>query len=330
MHYFVYMLFGGIYMEYRKLISFGKSSYVVSIPKNWVFENKLKKGDLIRLDQEYGNLVLQPKINENDQPSEPKEILINVEGKSVKQLYREIIPAYIDGFESIVLKGKDIKEKAEPIKELIRGLIALETMEQTGDRIVAKDFLNMKEISITSLIRKMDIIVRSMMVDTKKSFEEDNFDNIYSRDGDINRLTYLIFRAIKYGLKNPLVAKKLFDLEPWNLLGLWRLTANIEHIGDTVKRVAKIMREIQLSKAKQKEFVQILAQVESTYLNMMKSYHNQDVNLAYEMSTEKEPAIRKLDDFYLENKSAKKIGFLVNHLKQTTLTVQDIGRCIYF
>ena len=32
-------------MEYRKIIEFGKSSYVVSLPKPWLNAKKLKKGD---------------------------------------------------------------------------------------------------------------------------------------------------------------------------------------------------------------------------------------------------------------------------------------------
>ena len=45
-------------MEYRKLISFGKSSYVVSLPKSWVVQNKLKKGDLLYFDEKEKDLIL--------------------------------------------------------------------------------------------------------------------------------------------------------------------------------------------------------------------------------------------------------------------------------
>ena len=38
-------------MEFRKLISFGKTSFVMSLPKGWVVKNKLKKGDLIALEE---------------------------------------------------------------------------------------------------------------------------------------------------------------------------------------------------------------------------------------------------------------------------------------
>jgi phosphate uptake regulator len=34
-------------VEFRRLIGFGKSSFVVSLPKNWIEKNKLVKGDLV-------------------------------------------------------------------------------------------------------------------------------------------------------------------------------------------------------------------------------------------------------------------------------------------
>ena len=62
---FIRDVFWGWVMEYRKLISFGKNSYVVSLPKNWVRQNKLKKGDLVYIEENVSNLVLQPRPSES-------------------------------------------------------------------------------------------------------------------------------------------------------------------------------------------------------------------------------------------------------------------------
>ena len=39
-------------MGYRKLIGFGDSSFVVSLPKDWINKHGLKKGDGLMLDVE--------------------------------------------------------------------------------------------------------------------------------------------------------------------------------------------------------------------------------------------------------------------------------------
>ena len=45
-------------MDFRRIIAFGKSSHVVSLPKSWLNENKLKKGDLVYLEQDFDKLVI--------------------------------------------------------------------------------------------------------------------------------------------------------------------------------------------------------------------------------------------------------------------------------
>ncbi|MDO8656313.1 MAG: AbrB/MazE/SpoVT family DNA-binding domain-containing protein, partial [Nanoarchaeota archaeon] len=64
-------------MEYRKLISFGKSSFVVSLPKSWVIQNKLKKGDLIYMEENEGTLILGAKEHES---TEDKSTIILTDG----------------------------------------------------------------------------------------------------------------------------------------------------------------------------------------------------------------------------------------------------------
>ena len=81
-------------MEFRKLIGFGKSSFVVSIPKNWTQKNKLNKGDIIYLREEDNALVLSAK--EKRLIKEPKRITIRTESKSVEKLQAEIIAAYLE------------------------------------------------------------------------------------------------------------------------------------------------------------------------------------------------------------------------------------------
>src|SRR3989344_9551201 len=135
------MLIGRDYMEYRKLISFGKSSYVVSLPKPWIIQNKLKKGDLIYFDENGTSLVLKKSDTSLSMPE--KEAVINIDGKSDERLQREVNAAYVLNNRKITLKGNELKRNVRKVQQTFQNLMALEVMEQTNDSIVAKDFLNM-------------------------------------------------------------------------------------------------------------------------------------------------------------------------------------------
>jgi phosphate uptake regulator len=43
-------------LDTRKIMALGKSSLVVSLPKDWVRSNNLKRGDLVELDVPYTDL----------------------------------------------------------------------------------------------------------------------------------------------------------------------------------------------------------------------------------------------------------------------------------
>jgi len=177
-------------MEYRKLISFGKSSFVVSLPKGWVVQNKLKKGDLIYLEESGSNLILTSNASPDSQKE--KESIINVDGKGLGLIDREVSSAYIQNNRLITLKGKEIKSKVKELQSTIQNLMALEVIEQTSESIVAKDFLNMDTVSAKELVRKMDIVARAMLIETNVIFEEQNAESIRERDKDVDRLYFFV------------------------------------------------------------------------------------------------------------------------------------------
>ena len=150
--------------EYRKLISFGKNSFVVSLPKGWIIQNKLVKGDLVHIEDDGHKLVL----SRNDFKDEAKEKskVILIDGKSLETVKREINSCYILNYRSIILKGNSIRTHIRELQSFFQDLIALEVMEQTPTSIIAKDFLNMDKVSAEEIIRKMDIVTRAMFNET--------------------------------------------------------------------------------------------------------------------------------------------------------------------
>ena len=290
-------------------------------------QNKLKKGDLLYFDEKEKDLILS--IQSSDKDKKEKEITINVDGKSVRRIQREIISAYIKDYKSMVLLGDELKEKAKDIQATIQNLMALEVMEQTSRKIVARDFLDMGNISIFNLIRKVDIIIRAMIEDSEKMFEEDNYDNISHRDNDINRLSFLVFRAIEYGFTNSSSMYKKQNLTSVDLHNLWWFTFNLETIGDEIKRIARYIREVKLTKQQQNQFLQILSEAKEGYLKMMKAFHTHDANIAHNVLETKSEVIHACEEFYNANRKVENMGLLMERIKIMITATHNLGRVIY-
>jgi len=315
-------------MEYRKLIAFGKSSFVVSLPKPWINQNKLKKGDLIYIDEINNNLLLQGK-RRSEHDNEDSRVIIQVDGKANKRIHRDIIAAYVNNFKTIILQGKEIKDKAPEIQNFVQRLVALEIVEQDSKKIVAKDFLNLKDISIEQIIRKMDIIARSMLSDCKNNFDDDSYASIALRDNDINKFRFLIYRMVWYGLNNPSTFLKNYNVNSIDLFNYWNLSLEIEQLGDCIKRIARHMNETKLSAKSKKVFVELLGDIESNYLDIIKAYFKKDIEMAHKLVNERGPLIKRCDDFFMNNKDAPMIGYLIYNTKGLIVGTSAIARTIY-
>ncbi|MBI4440160.1 phosphate uptake regulator PhoU [Candidatus Woesearchaeota archaeon] len=318
-------------MEQRKLMEFGKSSFIISLPKKWVRENNLKKGDSLALKENSGELVVSAAMKE----SEPvqRKIVIDTRGKSLAMISSEIVSSYLNGYDFIELLSADIETRLSEIKEVIRNLSGLEIMEQTSTKMVAKDILSPKEVDIPSIIRRMDTIVRSMIDDSIRCVAESDgqirsklITNIRQRDEDINRLYFLSNRVIRNALKDPSFARAM-NMDPWKLHTAASIILRLEKIGDRQKRVAKLSLDYECKPKCKKELVEIYADLREKYHDVMKSYYTSNISTAFSVEVSNKARIERCNDFLKSctNSSAVRI---VENLNGMTTSIKYISRAV--
>lgn len=313
-------------VDFRKLISFGKSSYVISLPKNWIDKNKLVKGSLISVREDVENLILSPKIDEDKKES--KSITINVDGKSFSQMRREIIPAYVNNYHTINIIGKELKEKAPQVRDILHNLMALEIMEQTSDKIIARDFVNMDKINMINLIRKMDVMTRAMLEDL--DFNSDiPYENIAHRDEDVNRMFFLLFRATKYALNNPVMMRE-YKTTPSELLKTWNIISSIEKTSDEIKRVARYSQNVKLQKDMKMELNRIVLEIRNAFTTIMKAFYNSDRDLAYKVAKLKKQTLKTCDNFYAKYWKKEFVPSIVEKFKNIVIEIHSVTRNVYY
>ena len=314
-------------MEYRKLISFGKSSYVVSLPKPWVVQNKLKKGDHIYIEESGNNLILSKK--EASEKKEDKRKIIDVDDKSPHWIWREVCSGYILNNHEIVLKGSEIKNKVKELQNVVQNLIALEIMEQTSDTIIAKDFLDMDNVSLSELIQKMDVVTRTMINEGCQVFKDCNYDSINDRDKDVNRLYFLLYRAALFNMENPTKAMKNFKLTPMDMLRSLFMGFYIEVIADEVRRTIRYARKIKGSPEMEKQIRSFLEKMRDYYVDTMKSFYKKDIELAFKISDLKMDFEKDLDKMESEVQKIEHLNKVVNQLQRLVTNIHNLGRIIY-
>ena len=314
-------------MDYRRLIKFGNSSFVVSIPKDWLKKNNLQKGDMVYLNENGNNeLVLTSKMDETDMTS--LSITLDIDPYDLKEVERRIVSKYIAGYDTFVITGeKTIREHQTDIRNILNNLMALEIIEQTKSKIVAKDFLNPSEISFKVIMRRMDTILRSMFDDLKTITNQEDAQDLVKRDNDINRLTHLTLRIARKCLTHPPLAKRL-EVTIQQLIFYREIIEQLERIADETKRIGRFLATSGTSSQKFQDFFIIYQKVHQFYLDTMKALYNNDENSAYELVKQRESLVESC----LKTAQKYKDPYLFSsfeRLKTIIVLIRNIARLAY-
>ncbi|MBI3254502.1 MAG: AbrB/MazE/SpoVT family DNA-binding domain-containing protein, partial [Nitrosarchaeum sp.] len=90
--------------ETRKIQFTGKSSYIVSLPKQWVMDLGLKQGDQIRMIRKDSSTleIYPPKFETRSQKKE--EATIEIDNEETSSIVRKLISLYFLGYKTINIK----------------------------------------------------------------------------------------------------------------------------------------------------------------------------------------------------------------------------------
>lgn len=319
-------------MEFRKIIKFGNSSYVVSLPTAWIKKNNIKKGDQIFFEEGNNNDIIF-KVNNTPNKTIKKKITINSTNKQLIEIERHIISYYIKGYNTIVILDNDMTTRSKEIKTILQNLIGLEILEQTQKRLVAKDLSDINLISIDGIIKRMDVIIRSMIEDSinclssnKKEIEK-TVKSVDDRDNDVNRLAYLGYRVLRFFVNYPHLAaeKKLSNKKIFadNIV-----IDNLEKIADTIKRRTRIHFKLKQDENYKKELTSLLKQLQDIYQSCMKAYLNEDINLAFQIASTKDKVIKSHKDFLTKHNDVD-TALLTENLNSKLIYTRNIARTIF-
>ncbi len=271
-------------MQYRKLIKFGDSSFVISLPKDWVEKNSLKKGDVIGVETGSKNeLYILPKSTPE---RELKEITINLDeigkGAGIKTY---IISAYVKNYDIINIIGTDLVKNSQFIRNCVNQLASAEIVEQNSKKITARCFLDPHNLSVQALIRRLDVMTRSMLQDAKTSISSDNLlEYAYQKEDDVTRISFLLLRILRKSLDEPEVAN-ILKVTPVEVIESWQLISQLEDVADQAKRIC---RHLQTAKVKNKaELENVFTKVIEHYETAMKSYYTKNPEMAGKVIHEK-------------------------------------------
>jgi phosphate uptake regulator len=229
-------------MDIRRVQVTGGSSYVMTLPKEWIKSLKIKKNDPLGIYiQSDGTLLITPKMTQ-EQLQRLKELDISQISKQT-YLLRRLIGAYIAGF--TIIKINSPTRIPVAVRGVIRTFtqmaIGQEVVEETDTSITLKDLLNPTEMPFDRTIKRMHIIVKGMYEDSLRALQNKDknlADEVISRENEVDRLNWLVARQHNIILQNVSLAEKM-NITIGLASTCFMISRIIERIGDHTVKISE-------------------------------------------------------------------------------------------
>jgi phosphate uptake regulator len=225
----------------RRIMSLGRSSMVISLPKNWMQLNELNKGDVISFAiQRDRSLVVYPSSKKK---TDKKEITIHVGPNDEEALIsRRIVGCYLNGYYGITLISQNIF--SIPQRKWIRniaGMLYMRIMESDAKGIYMQALIDESKASLEQAIERMHLISQSMCEEVFTALKNNNLElakSVFSMDEDVDRFTFFILRLLRNAAQNSVLANEL-RVDPLDCMDHETLVDSMEHAAHCAADLAK-------------------------------------------------------------------------------------------
>lgn len=237
--------------ETRRIQFTGKSSYIVSLPKQWVIDLGLKQGDQITITREGKSaLKILPAKDQAKSVQQEDAILEISRDDDNATIVRKLVSLYFLGYKTIQIKPK--ADRLQPgqrnaIKSAVKGmLMGAEIISDSVDGITIQVLVNLLELSVDGAFKRMLHLAKSMLKDALLAVKEGNVElakEVIDSDDEVDRFGFYIIRQLKIAIQNEHMLKDMGFENARQCLGYRIIVKNIERTGDHASLIAKDLLE---------------------------------------------------------------------------------------
>jgi phosphate uptake regulator len=233
--------------EQRKLQMTGGSTYILSLPKEWVTRNQLQKGSLLVLaEEDDGSLSLFPSKLEKQEKKSEALIRVSTNDKP-DAVMRKAISAYLVGYSILHIRAQGQQPLTVGLRNYLKNfarsyLVGTEIVTDSPTDLTLQILLNYPELSVESALRRMAIIAGSMhreAVACLASLDYSAAKAVVETDREVNRFSLYILRLLKMAVTNIRLVKEIGLSNPRECLGYRLIAKSVERTADHATKIAE-------------------------------------------------------------------------------------------
>ncbi len=237
--------------DVRRIQVTGRGSYIVSLPKNWVKERHLDRGEQVVFSTEDdGSLRITARTKLKK--IKPEETIIVVpDNMSPVSLARRIVSLYLTGFNFIRLKAIRARfdtAQSDYARDFVRKkLVGTEVVTESPNEIALQVLISYPELSVENALRRMVIIALSMLRDAISALVENKpalADEVLKMDDEVDRFGFYIVRQLKTAVQNRSAIQQVGLGSGRDIIGYRLVTKSVERSADHAVLIAENVRTL--------------------------------------------------------------------------------------
>ncbi len=226
----------------RRIQKTGGSTFIISLPKNWVTSRGLHAGDLLSFTpRPDGSLTVSPEDGGTGEVA--RRVIVVSNDMQEDYLLRRLIAEYIAG--SSLLEIRTEGRMSARTRDVVRGfaqrVIGPEILEETAESVILQDVVGANPLPIPSVIRRMHQMVRAMHTDAMAALRSQGASiarDVVERDWEVDRLHWFMEKQVNSALRDARVLSSL-DLTLPDCSTYLLTSRLLERVADHAVRIAE-------------------------------------------------------------------------------------------
>ena len=279
----------------RRVMSLGRSSLVISLPKNWMQLNELNKGDVVSFAiQRDRSLVIYPGAKKK---TETKETTLRIDpNEDELQITMKIVGCYLNGYSGVTL----ISEKVFSVPQIkaIRktaGMLYMRIMESNAKGVFVQTLMDETKADLKQTVQRMHLISQSIGEDAIKSLKNKDIalaKAVFSLDDDVYHFAYFLIRVLRNAAQDSVLANE-FRIDPLECMDYQTLVYMMRDVADNSADVARHVIMLDGSQLKIPENVLELMfiagnEAVNLYVKAVDTFFSKDVSKSVEILRQRE------------------------------------------
>lgn len=315
----------------------GGSTYIISLPKNWVDEMGLETGS-------YMSLVRNP--NESvtlfrEERSRKLHATTTIgKSDSPESIRRKIVALYLSGYNIIEIRTKGMEIPANHrgiIRDLVRTtMMGTEIIETSSERIVLQVLTQLAQLSFEVALKRMYLTATNMHRDSiyaLKEFDIKYGEEVVKMDDEVDRFGLYMMRNLNLALENVQILLDSGLRKPSECLEYRTIVKCVERIADHAALIAKKIKHLKSPVDKK-----ILAGIESVSNESLSVFESSivalmrhDYHMAENVATDVSKVIENVKEYMnqlKQNDNTAILKLIFEDIRRTAEYSSDIAEVV--